>query len=222
MLATTYESASGGRLRLARLGSGPPLVLLHGYPDNLQIWSRLAPLLAERFETIAFDWPGMGHSETWPGGATPFDMAQRLGTLLDGWGLRRATLVGADMGAQPALAFAARSPERVQALVVMNSLAMFDEKTSWEIRWLRRFGWNRFFLRCLPWVVFHRAERTFLEHEACLPAGLRSDLWDSFRQPEVREYIVRMCAGCQGTLKKARRAVSFHPLSCSLLVGRSR
>ncbi|HEY7544564.1 MAG TPA: alpha/beta fold hydrolase, partial [Blastocatellia bacterium] len=70
LLETTFENVNGKRLRVARAGSGPPLVLLHGYPDNLQIWSRLAPLLGERFEVIAFDWPGMGRSELWSGGAT--------------------------------------------------------------------------------------------------------------------------------------------------------
>src|SRR5436190_31496 len=61
MLPTSLEKLSSGRLlRIARLGSGPPLVLLHGYPDNLQIWSELAVRLADHFEVIAFDWPGMG------------------------------------------------------------------------------------------------------------------------------------------------------------------
>src|SRR3954469_15818522 len=106
MLPTTFEVLPGGqRLRVARLGSGPPVVLLHGYPENLQIWSRLAPQLADRYEVIAPDWPGMGESDPWPGGATPSHMADRLRTLLDVWGIARASLVGLDMGGQPALAF---------------------------------------------------------------------------------------------------------------------
>jgi hypothetical protein len=43
MLATTLERHLGKRVRVARLGSGVPVILLHGYPDNLQIWSELAP-----------------------------------------------------------------------------------------------------------------------------------------------------------------------------------
>lgn len=70
MLATSHELIDGKRLRIAHLGDGPPLLLLHGYPDTLQIWSNLAPLLAARFHVIAFDWPGMGESEAWSGGAT--------------------------------------------------------------------------------------------------------------------------------------------------------
>ena len=44
LLATTTEMLPNGRrLRVARLGSGPALVLLHGYPENLQIWCGVAP-----------------------------------------------------------------------------------------------------------------------------------------------------------------------------------
>ena len=108
-LATT-KRRRGRRLRVARLGTGPPLVLLHGYPDNLQIWCELAPKLADRPSPGRPDWPGMGYSEAWPGGATPFHMADRLLALLDSWGLGRVALAGLDMGGQPALCFARGIP----------------------------------------------------------------------------------------------------------------
>lgn len=200
MLETTVETLGGRRLRVARLGSGPPVVLLHGYPDNLQIWSRLVPRLADRFEVIAFDWPGMGYSDAWPGGATPRHLADRLLTLLDHWGIGHAGLVGMDMGGQPALVFAAGHPDRVRHLTIMNSLVLWDEKTSWEIQVMRRFGWNRLILGRLPWAVFRRAERTFLPAGVRLPRELRADLWRAFSRPEVRAFIVRMCAGYQASL----------------------
>ena len=83
----------------------------------------------------------------------------------------------------------------------MNSLVLWDEATSWEIRVLRRFGWNRLILRRLPWAVFLRAERTFLPRGVRLPADLRADLWRGFRRAAVRAYIVRMCAAYEGTLR---------------------
>jgi pimeloyl-ACP methyl ester carboxylesterase len=203
LLATTTDLAPHGHpLRVARLGAGPPLVLLHGYPDNLQIWCELAPRLADRFAVIAPDWPGMGYSVAWPGGATPFHMADRLLALMDAWRLDRVAVAGLDMGGQPALALAGRHPERVSRLVVMNSLVQWDESTSWEIRVLRRFGWNRLILRRLPRVVFFRAERTFLPRGIRLPDDLRADFWDAFRRPEVRAFIAKMCAGYQGTLPR--------------------
>ena len=109
MLTERYDVVDGKRVRMARLGSGPPLVLLHGYPDTLQIWSALAPLLAPRFDVIAFDWPGIGGSDAWSGGATPFDLARRVVRLLDHWQLDRATVAGHDMGGQAALATAAQA-----------------------------------------------------------------------------------------------------------------
>ena len=133
LLATERIALSNGKhLRIARLGQGPPIVFLHGYPENLQVWSELAPLLADRFEVVAFDWPGMGYSDEWPGGATPQLKAKRLLAILDELHLQRPTIVGIDMGGQPALAFASMYPDRVQQLVVMNSLVFGDEKTSWE------------------------------------------------------------------------------------------
>jgi pimeloyl-ACP methyl ester carboxylesterase len=205
MLATTTETHGGRKLRVARLGGGPPVILLHGYPDNLQIWSELAPRLAAHHEVITFDWPGMGYSEAWTGGATPFDFARRLGTLMDSWKIEKATIIGHDMGGQPALAFAAEHPERITRLIVMNSLVIWDEKTSWEIALLRKFGWNRVLLERMPRAVFFRAIRTFLPRNYKLGAQLLSDLWESFERPEVRKFVVRMCAGYQGTLPRLKR-----------------
>src|SRR6266566_9694296 len=200
MLETTFELHSSGRVRVARLGSGPALVLLHGYPDTLQIWSRLAPCLAQSFQVVAFDWPGLGYSDEWSGGATPFHMADRLLRLLETWSIGKPVVVGLDMGGQPALAFAARYPERVRSLVVMNSLVQWDEATSWEIAFLRKFGWNRFALRHLPRAVFYRAIHTFLPSGETLDEALHLDMWQSFKKRRVRDFIVRMCAGYQGTL----------------------
>lgn len=205
MLATNIESHGGHALRVARVGSGPAVILLHGYPDNLQVWSELAPRLAERCEVIAFDWPGMGYSEAWSGGATPFDFARRLRALMDDWKIERAAIIGHDMGGQPALAFAAEYPERISRLVVMNSLVIWDEKTSWEIALLRKFGWNRVLLERMPRAVFFRAIRTFLPRSYKLSADLRSDLWESFQRAEVRKFVVRMCAGYQGTLPRLKQ-----------------
>ena len=84
----------------------------------------------------------------------------------------------------------------------MNSLVQWDEPTSWEIGLLRRFGWNRLALRHFPRVVFHRAIRTFLPPGENLEETLRADMWESFKRQEVRNFIVRMCAGYEGTLQR--------------------
>jgi pimeloyl-ACP methyl ester carboxylesterase len=200
MLPVHFDQVQGKRVRFSRLGNGPPLVLLHGYPDNLQLWSEVAPLLARELDVIAPDWPGMGGSDAWQGGATPFHMATHLAALLDHWRVDRTAVVGLDMGGQPALVFAARHPHRVSHLVVCNSLVQWDAPTSWEIAWLRRFRFNQLVLRHCPRLVFRRALSSFLPRDVRLPADTRVDFWEHFRRRDVRNFIVRMCAGYQATL----------------------
>lgn len=217
ILDTTLELLpSGKRLRVARAGSGPPLLCLHGYPDNLQIFCELLPRLSARYRAMAIDWPGLGQSDPWPGGATPSHLAGRLCALLDAWGIDRITVVAVDMGGQPALALAALHPDRVERLVVMSTLAFGDSATSWEIQLLREYGLNRFFLRRFPGAVFRRCERTFLPRGTRLPDDLRDDLWSSFARAEVREVIVKMCAGYQGTLD--RLPPLYEEIRCPTLV----
>lgn len=208
MLPVRFDEVEGKRVRYFRGGEGPPIVFLHGYPDNLQMWNAVAPLL-NGFETVAFDWPGMGGSEAWAGGATPFAMADRLMVLLDHWKIERAAVVGIDMGGQPALVAAARHPERVSHLILSGSLLRWDVATSWEIALLRRFRFNQFFLRYFPAIVFRRAVSTSI---ASLEDAVRNDFWEHFRRRDVRDFIIRMCAGYQGTLPKLPREVSVPTL----------
>ena len=217
LLDTTLEAHPAGQLRVARLGQGEAVVLLHGYPDNLHVFSELAPLLAADKQVIAFDWPGLGDSDEWPGGATPVVLAKRLLTLLDAWNLPKVHLVGQDMGGQPALVFAAAYPERVQSLVIMNSLVSGDEATSWEIKWLRRFGVNKLLLRHLPRLVYWRALHTFLPFGGPgLSGPLRRELWRTFRRPAVREFVVRMCAGYEAQLP--RLPERYRRVQCPTLI----
>lgn len=220
MLDTTLEPHGPHQLRVARLG--PPdaretVVILHGYPDNLQVFSAIAPDLGLDKQVLAFDWPGQGDSDAWPGGATPVVLAKRLLALLDDWGLTKIHLIGQDMGGQPALVFAAAYPERIHSLVVMNCLAGGEEDTSREIKWLRRFGMNKLLLRHLPWLVFQRALWTFLPAgRAGLPAPLRRELWRTFRRPAVREVVVRMCAGYEAQLP--RLPARYQQVQCPTLI----
>jgi len=202
MLETHLEVHGGKKLRVARMGTGHPVVLLHGYPENLQVFDLLLPDLTTQREAIAFDWPGMGQSEEWNGGATPLIMAGRLLSLLDAWKIEKADLVAQDMGGQPALVFAALYPDRVRKLVIMNSLVMGERETSWEIRWLRQFGLNKLLLLYFGRLVFWRAVYTFLPHRSDLDQELERDLWDSFSNVAVRRFIVRMCAGYEAQLAK--------------------
>jgi hypothetical protein len=100
---TRMVPAPGGRLHLSdHPGQDPPLVLLHGFPDDARIYDRLAPLLAPR-RAVAIDWLGYGRSDRVqpdPADPTPHHQ-QQLGAVLDGLGLDRVVLVGHDVSRRP-------------------------------------------------------------------------------------------------------------------------
>lgn len=205
LLKTNYSVIETKRLRYFELGDkkNSAFVLLHGYPDNLQIWHKLAPLLAKHYYVVGFDWPGMGDSEAWDGGATPIIMANRLKKIVDHFQLKKINILAQDMGGQAGLVFASLYPVYTQSVFVMNSLLMWNEKTSWEITLLRKFRFNEFVLNYLPHLVFRRASRTFTKHyRSVIDEELENDLWVHFKKKEVRKYIVRMCAGYGAQLKK--------------------
>lgn len=201
LLETTFVRAPGP-VRIARLGTGPPVVLLHGYPETLQVWSRLAPLLAARREVIAFDWPGLGYSERPTGDADPDALAEQLCLVLDAAGLDRVDLVGADMGAPPALVLASRQPDRVRSVVVMSSLLFGDEATSVEISVMRRAGLASTAFRLAPSLVYARCKQTFLPDGETLPAEIDADFAAAFERREVREHLIRMCADYERALPR--------------------
>jgi pimeloyl-ACP methyl ester carboxylesterase len=166
-------------------------VYLHGYPDTLQIWSALAPLVGGT--ALAFDWPGLGFSTPWPGRSDPDALAEVLRTLLDGWGVDRVSLVAHDMGGPPALVFAARHPERVERVTVLNSLLFGDAETSWEIAAMRRAGLAGAAFSWAPSVVYDRCIHSFLPPGEVLPDALDADLRGAFSRLGVRRHLAAMC-----------------------------
>ncbi len=181
-------------VRVARLGSGPPVVLLHGYPETLQVWSRVAPALAARGRAVvAFDWPGLGGSAAVDGPADPEALAGHLDRVLDALGIARADLVGADMGGPPALVLAARQPARVRSVSVLSSLLFGDEATSPEIRIMRRANLAGAAFSLAPRVVYAQCKRTFLSPGEALSPALDRDFSSAFFRPSVRARLARMC-----------------------------
>ncbi len=112
--------ANGARLHYARTGEGPPIVLLHGWPEFWLTWEPVMVRLADRFELIAPDLRGFGDSPKPDEGpsdrAGPEVHAADLLALLDHLALGRVGIVSHDVGAHVAQTFAQAQPERLSRL----------------------------------------------------------------------------------------------------------
>ncbi|MBE0454401.1 MAG: alpha/beta hydrolase [Roseovarius sp.] len=103
-------------------GDGPPLLLLHGFPQSRAMWAHIAPALAQTHTVICPDLPGYGAS------AKPRDlaaysfraMARAMTTLMDQLGHTTFALVGHDRGARVAHRLTLDAPDRVQHLALMD------------------------------------------------------------------------------------------------------
>jgi len=199
LLPTTWLQTEGGRVRMTRTGRGPTVVLLHGYPETLQLFSHLVPLLAERFEVLAFDWPGQGYSDRWPGRADPIARARQLLTLLDRCEIADAHLVATDMGGHPALVLAATEPQRVRSLTVMNCLLFGDGPTSFRISLMRRSRLASFAFRRAPSAVYAQCKQTFLGRGTHWPAALDNDFLPAFRRPTVGKFTADLCVDVEAS-----------------------
>ena len=111
-----------GELRLHAVvgGEGPPLVLVHGWPETWYAWRMLMPALARDFEVIAVDQRGMGLSDKPEGGYDTGTQAGDLVALMDALGHERVAVVGHDTGFAIGYALAADHPERVDRAALLE------------------------------------------------------------------------------------------------------
>ena len=120
-----YASTNGIRTYYEEDGSGPPLVLIHGYSGDLTMWLRVRPSLALHYRLICYDARGHGRSDI-PEDAALYTMAayaDDLRDLLRERGVDAAHICGASMGGMVALEFAMRYSQMVNGLILSDSSA---------------------------------------------------------------------------------------------------
>jgi pimeloyl-ACP methyl ester carboxylesterase len=116
-----YVDAGEVRLHAVIGGDGPPLLLVHGWPQTWYAWRMLMPTLARDFQVIAVDQRGIGLSDRPEEGYDTGTLAGDLVALMDALGHQRFALYGTDTGMAIAYAVAADHPDRVERLVVSEA-----------------------------------------------------------------------------------------------------
>ena len=120
----THQTAilDGVHLHYVIGGQGEPIVLLHGWPQTWYEWRKIMPILAQNYTVIALDLPGLGDSSVPTTGYDKQSIAKVIHQLVTHLGFDRINLVGHDIGAMVAYAYAAIHPETIQRLVLAESL----------------------------------------------------------------------------------------------------
>ena len=161
-IASRDADAAGVKLHYLTSGSGPAVILLHGYAETSRMWRPLIPRLAEKFTVIAPDLPGIGDSAIPPDGLDMKTAATRIHNLVRSLGIERARVVGHDIGLMVAYAYAAQFPSDVEKLALMD--AFLPGVAGWEAIYDNPGIWHFRFHGPTPEALVKGRERTYFEH----------------------------------------------------------
>ena len=169
--ASHWIDTANGRFFARSGGSGPPLLLLHGYPQTHVEWHAIAPRLAEHFTVVAMDLRGYGWSSLPEGangeGMSKRAMAQDAVDVMEQLGHVRFSLVGHDRGGRVAYRLAFDQPGRLAKVAVIDivpTFAMFADMDRTEGA-LKKYHWL-FLAQPAPFpeTLIGASPRYFLDH----------------------------------------------------------
>src|SRR5437667_6001612 len=127
----TVTSPDGASIFVRSAGSGPVVVLLHGYAETSDSWAPLATELIKSYTVVVPDLRGIGRSSHPAGGYDKKTQAADIRAVVTALGHDRASAVSHDIGIMVAYAYAARYPDTVERLVVLDApnpgIAPWDE-----------------------------------------------------------------------------------------------
>ncbi len=159
---TQSVAVDGGTVSVTVGGSGPPVLLIHGYAETSLMWKPLAKVLAPKFTVIAPDLPGIGNSSI---PATGIDMktsAERIHAAMRSLGYSKVRVVGHDIGLMVAYGYAALYPQEVEKLALMD--AFLPGVAGWEAIYNNPGIWHFRFYGATPEALVKGRERIFFEH----------------------------------------------------------
>jgi pimeloyl-ACP methyl ester carboxylesterase len=161
-IVSRTAEVDGVKLHYLIAGHGPTVILLHGFAETSRMWRPIIPLLADRFTVIAPDLPGIGDSSI---PADKIDMktpATHIHALARSLGVKKARVVGHDIGLMVAYAYATQFPTETEKLVVMD--AFLPGVPGWEAIYNDPNVWHFRFNGEYPEALVKGRERTYFEY----------------------------------------------------------
>jgi pimeloyl-ACP methyl ester carboxylesterase len=143
-------------------GQGDAVILLHGYAEDSRMWKPIIPILAQKFMVIAPDLPGIGESSIPVDGLDMKTAGRRVHALVQSLGIKKARVVGHDIGLMVAYSYAAQFPADVEKLVLMD--AFLPGVGDWETIYNNPAIWHFRFNGPTPEALVAGRERIYFEH----------------------------------------------------------
>ena len=191
---------SAGTLAYWEEGSGPPLLFVHGVFANHMLWSKVIPLLSDRYRCIAPDFPLGSHTIPLGVDLSPSVVAEMIGEVIDQLGLEGLTLVGNDTGGALCQMFVTRHPGVVKRLVLTNCDA-YDEFPPQPFTYLTWVPKVPGAISLLANSMRIRANRRLPIAYGWLSKTMSREVEDSFVEPVIRNKAIR--ADIAGFLRRA-------------------
>ncbi|MEZ4404410.1 MAG: alpha/beta fold hydrolase [Kofleriaceae bacterium] len=135
----SFADVDGVHLHYRVVGSGPAVVMLHGYGASLDLWRPVQDALAAHHRVIAVDLKGFGWSSRPPGDYSPAAEATLVWHLLDELGVDQVAVVGHSWGSSVSLAMVLAQPARVRR-IALYAAYVFDDQLPAFFRWARLDG----------------------------------------------------------------------------------
>jgi pimeloyl-ACP methyl ester carboxylesterase len=135
----TFVDIDGVHVRYRDTGSGPAVVLVHGYGASLDSWASVVPAIAGRHRTIAIDLKGFGWTSRPEGDYSPAAQAQLVWRVLDKLKVVDVAIVGHSWGSSVALAMAVAQPARVRRVALYDAY-VYDDQVPGFFRWAQKAG----------------------------------------------------------------------------------
>lgn len=215
---------AGAKIHYTTGGSGPAVLLLHGFAETSRMWNPILPLLTKRFTVIAPDLPGIGDSSIPSGGMDMRTAAIQIHNLVRSLGVTKARVVGHDIGLMVAYAYAAQFPSEVEKLVVMD--AFLPGVQGWETIYNDPNYWHFRFNGPTPEALVKGHENTYLAYfwndlaadkNHSIPEADRKAYIEAYSRPgRMRaswEYFVSWPQGAQDFRQMAQTKLTMPVLS---------
>ncbi len=147
-----------------KMGNGPVLILIHGFPSDGTVWSQIQQELSESFTLLIPDLPGSGSSHL-EGIADIGYMTDCIKALMGAEGIKKAVIAGHSMGGYVGCEFAVRYPDLVAGLSLIHSVPVADDEEKKNLRLksielIRKGGKSTFIRQLIPNLFSNNFKQT--------------------------------------------------------------